>query len=148
MHHQAADTCTTRHQVSAFFVVADQIMQRHPSPQTIVLVRLASALRDQIDISLINQRLHKLGYRSTSLYNICVQIFDRLRQRLRVDHTATPTIFTEHRYHTDLLDALSPRQPNLRLYTAPTFNTAETTRTLHSNSDSTPMHSFRVRFAQ
>ena len=74
----------------------------------------------------VNLRLIKPVYRSSSLCNRCVHIFDRLQLRLRHDHTATPTICTKHRDHPDLLDALSPRtytQLSLRLSTAPNFNT-------------------------
>ena len=72
------------------------------------------------------------------------------RARTLHDHTATLTICTKNwnhpRYHHYLLDGLSPRtyrQLGLRLSTTSSFNTTETTQTLSSNCDSTPMHRIR-----
>ena len=118
-------------------------MQQHPRPRATLLLGLASALRDHIDISPVNQGLNKPGHWSSSLYDIGVHIFDCFQLRLWPDHIVIPTICTKHRDHPqdhpDLLNALSPRtywQPSLQHSTASTFSTAETTQTLH-NSHST-----------
>ena len=73
------------------------------------LLGLSSAHQDHIDILLVNQRLLKLRYRSSSVYNIRVRIFDRFQLRLRPEHTATSMSCTKHQDHPDLLDALSSR---------------------------------------
>ena len=73
----------------------------------------------------VNQSTAQSGYRSSSLYNQCVHIIDRLQQHLQPDHTATSNICTNHRDYPRVLDAPSPhtnRRLSLRLSTTQTFN--------------------------
>ena len=126
-------------------------MQQHLHPQATKAVRTSISTSRPHRHTLGYQGLNKLRHRSSSLSDRCIHISDPFQLRLRPDYTATPTICTKHRDHHDLLVTLSPRtnrQPGLRLSTVPTFNTAETTQKLYSNSDSTPKHTFRVRFVQ
>ena len=83
----------------------------HPSPSNTILLGKAPALRGDVNILVINQGLDKLEHGSSGLCNQCVHIFDRLQLHLQPDHTASPTICTKLRDHTqdhpDPLDALS-----------------------------------------
>ena len=120
LHHQAADTATTNQQALAFFVAASHIMLQHLSPRVINVLGPSSEFIGHIHIPPVNQRYHKPGHQSYSLYDICIHIFDRLQLYLRPDHTATPTICIKYRDNPNHLEALSPwtyRQPSLRFST-------------------------------
>ena len=150
LHHQAADICKTKQQTSssisgpapAFSVAADQIMQHHSSPRATKLLGLSSALQGHIDpppqltkdqINLEIDQLASATYTSTSS---TVSRYLTIRASL--------TTCTKHR-DTDLQNSLSPRtfrQPSLRLSTATTFNTTDTTQTLYNNSDLHPCTPF------
>ena len=68
----------------------------HPSPLATTLLGLIQHFQVTSTYPPNNQGLNERGHRSSSLYNHCVHIFDRLQLRLQPHHTATPTICTKH----------------------------------------------------
>ena len=76
--------------------------RHHHGPWVKTLLKQAPALQGYIDMAPLNQGLHKLEHRSSSLGNQCIHIFDCLQLYLQLDHTATPTICTKYQDHLHL----------------------------------------------
>ena len=133
LHHRAVNTCSTNP------ASPSSRLQSMSNNYTRTIICTPRSYRHT---SPVNKGLNKTEHRSSSLCNICVHLFDPLHIP---DHAAIPITCIKHQDHPDLLDLLSPRtyrQLSLRLSSAPTFNTAETTQTLYSSGDLHPRKPF------